>query len=200
MYIHQHSFKVCVDFNNIVLKGFTELCCYSINITTVTNRQYLWCISYIWLISNLFNKFIIQVNTDPVYQSRASLPNMNESHFLCVTVPMCPAVLVPVEKWSGQVECWWGLRVVVSWRFGTATEPASEPRSAGESSAAAHSHCEPRPCLQEAKCQGGWRCQRSWSVSPIYCIYVCMEFMSRGGMNYSSESLLMPGYNLSWEV
>lgn len=39
---------------------------------------------------------------------------------------------------------------MVSWHFGTATEPASELRSADESSTAAHSHCEPGPCLQEA--------------------------------------------------
>lgn len=39
---------------------------------------------------------------------------------------------------------------MVSWHFGTVTERASELRSADESSAAAHSHCESRPCLQEA--------------------------------------------------
>lgn len=59
------------------------------------------------------------------------------------------SVPVPAETWSGQVECWWGLQVVVSWRFGTATEPECVPRSAEESWAVAHSHCEPKPCLQE---------------------------------------------------
>lgn len=44
------------------------------------------------LIPDLLNKVHIYVNTDPVYQVHASLPNMNESHFLCVLV------LVPVEK------------------------------------------------------------------------------------------------------
>lgn len=79
---------------------------------------------------------------------------------------VCPAVLVPAEKWSGQVECWWGLRVAVSWRSGTATEPASEPRSAGESSAAAHSHCEPRPCLKKAQVRGGYDVKRSGLSCP----------------------------------
>lgn len=67
---------------------------------------------------------------------------------------VCPAVSVPVELWSGQVECWRGLQVGASWRFVTATEPASEPKPAGESSGAAHSHCEPRPCLHVASVQG----------------------------------------------
>lgn len=43
---------------------------------------------------------------------------------------------------------------MVSWRFGIVTEPASVPRSAGESSAAAHSHFESRPCLQELNIGG----------------------------------------------
>lgn len=64
----------------------------------------------------------------------------------------------------------------MSWRFGTATEPASEPRSAGESLAAAHSHFEPRPCLQEVNVRrvkmSKVRTFLSLSVSPIYQ-YMC---------------------------
>lgn len=48
----------------------------------------------------------------------------------------------------------WELEVVESWRFVTATELASEPKPAGESSAVAHSHCEPRPFLEAAECFG----------------------------------------------
>lgn len=155
---------------------FTELCWYGF-IITVTITQYLKCISHIWLIPSLFNKVRICINTDPVYQIHVSLPNRrHESHFLFVTMAMRPAVLVPGERWSGQVECLWGLQVLVSWHFGTATEPASEPRSAGESSAAAHSHCEPRPCLQETNI-GGVKMSKdrpflSWSVPSLYCMYV----------------------------
>lgn len=43
---------------------------------------------------------------------------------------------------------------MVSWRFATVIEPASEPECARESSAAARSHCEPGPCLQEANAGG----------------------------------------------
>lgn len=41
-----------------------------------------------------------------------------------------------------------------SWRFVTATELASEPKPAGESSAVAHSHCEPRPFLYVPNIKG----------------------------------------------
>lgn len=122
---------------------------------------------------------------------------MNESHCLCVSVPVCPAVLVPVKRWSGQVECWWGQQVVVSWHSGTATEPASEPRSAGESPAAAHSHCEPRPCLQQGDDVKG-QAFVSWSVSKIR--HVCMEFQTRRWYELLICKLLMHGFDLSWEV
>lgn len=76
---------------------------------------------------------------------------VSESYFLCLTVS---SRSVPVGMWSGQVECLWELEVVESWRFVTATELAFEPKPAGESSAVAHSHCEPRPFLYVPNIQG----------------------------------------------
>lgn len=69
----------------------------------------------------------------------------------------------------------WGLEVVESWHFETATEPASEPRSAGESSAAARSRCEPRPCLQEAKVMVVKRSEARAFLSTSL-MYVCMLY------------------------
>lgn len=59
----------------------------------------------------------------------------------------------------------------MSWRSGTVTGPASEPRSAGESSAAAHSHCEPKPCLQEANVSGVNMSKARAFLSPVYSMY-----------------------------
>ena len=179
MCLQKHSFKTCGDFNSMVL-----LLSYKQNKSD--SKKY---ISHIWLIPSLL------LLTLCIRYVRHYLKLM--SHIFCDRVSTSP---VPVEKWSGQVECWWGLRVAVSWRSGTATEPASEPRSAGESSAAAHSHCEPRPCLKKAQVRGGfwWQTTRaflSWSHSPIYC----MEFRTLENFNYSSTGLLKLGYTFSWE-
>lgn len=68
------------------------------------------------------------------------------------------------------MECLGGLRVAVSWRFGTVTEPASEPRSAGGSPAAAHCHFEPGPCLQEVNARWMKMSKARTSLSSIiYC-------------------------------
>lgn len=58
--------------------------------------------SHLSQISDLFNKVIIHVNTDPAYQIHASLPNMNESCFLCVTVSSSPGTCREVI-WTGGV-------------------------------------------------------------------------------------------------
>lgn len=148
MFVCHHSVKAS-------LKGFMLLQC-----------EYSNSENHMGLIPSLLNDVVIQ----------ASLSEINhiKSHFLCAPEPLCPAHLVPVGKRSGQVECWWWLQVVASWRFGTATEPASEPRSAGGSPTAARSHFEPRPCLQKGKCQlemSEVRTFPSLLASAIYCAY-----------------------------
>ena len=78
---------------------------------------------------------------------------------------------------------------MASWHFVT----ASEPRSAGESSATAHSHCGPGPCLHVANAQGVKLSESQFLCchQPINRIYAFVG-VHINCLNITSEAAIFP--------